>query len=100
MAHAEAMVGKVGPLGLLGIRLVPFIPFSLVCFACGVTRVPLRRYAWTMALGTAPLTLITVLLGSRLQTPSLEDPVIWGSLVGILALVALARPLGRHLMAS
>jgi uncharacterized membrane protein YdjX (TVP38/TMEM64 family) len=100
MAHAEAAVTKVGPLGLLGIRLVPLIPFSLVCFACGVTRVPLRRYAWTTALGTAPLTAITVLLGTRLQTPSLEDPVIWALLAGILMLVAIARPVGRRLTAS
>jgi uncharacterized membrane protein YdjX (TVP38/TMEM64 family) len=99
MARAEAAVTRVGPLGLLGIRLVPFIPFSLVSFACGVTRVPLGRYAWTTALGTAPLTAFTVLLGTRLQTPSLEDPVIWAVLAGMLLLVAVARPVGRRLMA-
>ena len=99
MSRAEAFVGRVGGLGLLGIRLVPLFPFSIVCFACGVTRVPFGRYLWTTAVGTAPLTALTVLLGARLQEPDLGDPVLWAVVVAMLAIVALVRPVSRRLRA-
>ena len=97
IARAEGFVGRVGGLGLLDVRLVPLFPFSIVCFACGVTRVPFRRYLWTTALGTAPLTALTVLLGARLQEPDLGDPVLWAVVAGMLAIVALVRPVSRRL---
>jgi len=100
IARAEGLVERAGPLVLLGIRLIPLLPFSLVCFACGVTRVPLGRYAWTMTLGTAPLTALTVLLGVRLQEPSLDDPVLWLVVAGMLAIVAIIHPVSRRLRAD
>jgi uncharacterized membrane protein YdjX (TVP38/TMEM64 family) len=62
-----------------------------------VTGVPHRRYLWTTVLGTAPLTALTVLLGARLQTPDLSDPVLWAAIAGLVALVLSARPLGRRI---
>jgi uncharacterized membrane protein YdjX (TVP38/TMEM64 family) len=96
LARAEALVARRGPRTLLALRLIPLMPFVLVCFACGLTRVPLGRYTWTTAVGTIPLTALTVLLGSRLQTPSADDPVLWIVFVGLLALLA-SVPLARRL---
>ena len=100
LTEVERLTERAGPLVLLGVRLIPLIPFSLVCIACGLTRVPLGRYTWTMTLGTAPLTALTVLLGVRLQEPSLTDPVLWLALGGMLAIVAVIGPVSRRLRAQ
>jgi uncharacterized membrane protein YdjX (TVP38/TMEM64 family) len=82
---------------LLLSRLVPLIPYNVVSFAAGATGAPVLRFTWTTALGIAPITALTALLGERLQTPSLEDPLMWLVLAGVLALLALIRPFTRHL---
>lgn len=92
----ERFVARGGAKGLLIARLIPFVPFNLVCFASGATRVPLGRYTWTTLVGMTPLTALTVLLGSRLQEPSLTDPVLWVTVAVLLATIALAGPVGRR----
>jgi len=95
----EAFVGRGGARGLLIARLIPFVPFNLVCFASGATRVPPGRYAWTTLVGMTPLTALTVLLGARLQEPSLSDPLLWGTVAVLLAAVAISGPIGRRALA-
>ena len=97
MEAADRLVARGGWGMLLVARLVPLIPYNVVSFAAGATRVPLLRFTWTTAAGIAPLTALTALLGERLQSPSLEDPWMWLVLAGVLGLLALARPFGRHL---
>lgn len=98
--RAEALAARGGVTGLLAVRLIPLIPFNLICFACGATRVPPGRYLWTTALGTAPLTALTVLLGARLQEPSLDDPLLWGVAVGLVAIVLAGRRLAARQRSS
>ena len=97
MEAADRLVARGGATILVVTRLVPLVPYNLVSFAAGATRVPLRRFTWTTAVGITPLTALTALLGERLQSPRLDDPVLWLVLAGVLGLVALARPLGRRL---
>ena len=85
---------------LLAGRLIPIVPYNLVSYAAGATRVPLGRFTWTTAVGVAPLTALTALLGQRLQEPRFDDPVLWAVLGGVILLLALARPLSRRLRAS
>ena len=94
---AGRLVERGGWKMLLLSRLVPLIPYNVVSFAAGATRVPVLRFTWTTAVGIAPITALTALLGERLQTPSLEDPLLWLVLAGVLGLVALVRPFTRHL---
>ena len=94
MRRADALIDRGGWQILLLGRLIPIVPYNLISFAAGATRVPLWRFTWTTALGVVPLTALTALLGSRLQSPRLDDPVLWGVLVGVLLLVALAHPVG------
>jgi uncharacterized membrane protein YdjX (TVP38/TMEM64 family) len=97
MERTDSLIERGGwPMLLFG-RLIPIVPYNLVSFAAGSTRVPLWRFTWTTALGVTPLTGLTALLGERLQTPRLDDPVLWAVLAGVLVLVALARPVGRHM---
>ena len=97
MDAADRVVARGGWGILLVARLVPLMPYNVVSFAAGATRVPIVRFTWTTAVGIAPLTALTALLGARLQSPSLEDPWIWLVLAGVLAMMALVRPFGRHL---
>jgi uncharacterized membrane protein YdjX (TVP38/TMEM64 family) len=97
MAAAERLVARGGwPILLVG-RLFPLLPYNVVSFAAGATRVPVLRFTWTTAVGIAPLTALTALLGERLQAPSLQDPWLWLVLAGVLAMLAVARPFGRYL---
>jgi uncharacterized membrane protein YdjX (TVP38/TMEM64 family) len=62
---------------LIGARLIPIVPFSLMGYVCGAARVPLVRFMWTTAIGYAPITAYFTYLGSRLQSFSAEDPIVW-----------------------
>jgi uncharacterized membrane protein YdjX (TVP38/TMEM64 family) len=99
MARADAAIERGGWRILLFARLIPIVPYNLVSFAAGATKVPLRRFTWTTAVGVAPLTALTALLGQRLQSPRFEDPVLWVIVVGVVALLALAHPLSKRMRA-
>jgi uncharacterized membrane protein YdjX (TVP38/TMEM64 family) len=100
MEATDKLIARGGWPILLAGRLIPVVPYNLVSYAAGATRVPLGRFTWTTAVGVAPLTALTALLGQRLQEPRFDDPVLWLILLGVLVLLALARPLGRRLRAS
>ena len=100
MAGADRLIDRGGWPILLAGRLIPIVPYNVVSYAAGATRVPLGRFTWTTAVGVMPLTALTALLGQRLQDPRFDDPILWGVLLGVVALLALARPVGRRLRAS
>ena len=100
MAAADRLIDRGGWPILLAGRLIPVVPYNVVSYAAGATRVPIRRFTWTTAVGVMPLTALTALLGQRLQEPRFDDPVLWAVLGGVILLLALARPLSRRLRAS
>ncbi|MDQ8043704.1 MAG: VTT domain-containing protein [Solirubrobacteraceae bacterium] len=85
--EAERFVDSGGTTALLAARLIPVVPFSFASFAAGLALVPVRRFAWTTAVGFFPLTATTVLIGSRLRSPNYADPLLWGPIVAALAIV-------------
>jgi uncharacterized membrane protein YdjX (TVP38/TMEM64 family) len=97
LQRTEEIVGGASPGVLLTLRFIPIVPFTLLCFACGVARVPIRRFAWTTLVGIIPITTLSAVLGARLQEPSLTDPVLLGALLGFAALSLLVHPLRRRL---
>lgn len=78
---------------LLSSRLIPIVPFALIGYAAGATHIPLWRFSWTTVVGYLPLTIAVVYLGSRAQTLSLGNPLVW---IAVAALVALL--VGEHLL--
>jgi uncharacterized membrane protein YdjX (TVP38/TMEM64 family) len=78
---------------LLGGRLVPIVPFALIGYAAGAAHTSLWRFSWTTLLGYLPLTIAVVYLGSRAQTLSISNPLVWIA-VGVL----LALLVGAHLV--
>lgn len=86
--RAWAWVADGGPVLLLAARLVPVVPFSLTGYVAGAAHLPRFRFGWTTVVGYAPLTMVFVYLGTRLETLHLDDPRLW------LALAPLAAALG------
>ena len=81
---------------LLSGRLVPIVPFALLGYAAGATHVNLWRFSWTTVIGYLPLTTAVAFLGSRAQTLSVTDPLVWIAVAGLIGLVIVERFLGRR----
>lgn len=79
-----------GHLYLLSVRLIPVFPFFLINFLSGLTRIPLRTFAWTTALGILPGSFIYTFAGNQLGTvASVKDLVSPRILVAFLLLALL-----------
>jgi uncharacterized membrane protein YdjX (TVP38/TMEM64 family) len=63
----DQAVGERGGLVVLLTRLSPAFPFSLLNYALGLTKVPLKTYVLVSWLGMIPGTLLYVYLGSIAQ---------------------------------
>jgi uncharacterized membrane protein YdjX (TVP38/TMEM64 family) len=87
----ERMVEAGGATLLLGMRLIPVIPFSFFSIAAGAARADLLTFLWTTAVGYLPLTAVFVYLGSRLETLSPTDPILWIGAAVLVALLALTH---------
>jgi uncharacterized membrane protein YdjX (TVP38/TMEM64 family) len=94
-ARLERLIERGGAPVLIGVRLIPIVPFSLMGYVCGATRVPLVRFTWTTAIGYAPITAYFTYVGSRLESFSAEDPILWiggGALILAIAGVRFLLP--------
>jgi uncharacterized membrane protein YdjX (TVP38/TMEM64 family) len=97
--RVEALIHRGGVLVLLAIRLIPIMPFSLMGYVCGAARIPLWRFTWTTAVGYAPITAYFTYVGSRLESFSAEDPILWiggGALLLALVGIRYLMPDRRH----
>jgi len=84
----EARIERGGWTLMISLRLIPILPFSIVSYAAGAARVPIWRFVWTTAVGYLPITAISVYFGTQLEGLSLTDPIVLGSAVALLALLA------------
>ena len=92
----ERMIERGGIALLLALRLIPIVPFSLVCYAAGAARVPLRRFLWTTLVGYLPVTALAVYFGTRLEGLKLTDPLVFGSAAALLLLVLVGNWIVRR----
>jgi uncharacterized membrane protein YdjX (TVP38/TMEM64 family) len=95
--RAERAVARGGWPLLMAARLVPIVPFSLVGYVAGATRISVWTFAWTTVVGFIPLSVVVTLLGSRLHSLSIDDPVLWLALIPAALLLLAGRPLVRGL---
>jgi uncharacterized membrane protein YdjX (TVP38/TMEM64 family) len=94
--RVERAIERGGPTLLLAMRLIPILPFSVVSYAAGAARVSAWRFVWTTALGYLPITAIAVYFGTRLEGLSLTDPLVLGSILALLALLAIGHWAARR----
>jgi uncharacterized membrane protein YdjX (TVP38/TMEM64 family)/Fe-S oxidoreductase len=59
-------IADEGPFYLFSMRLIPIIPFFVVNLVMGLTRIPLRTFAWVSQLGMLPGTFVYVNAGSQI----------------------------------
>ena len=94
--RAERAIERGGPTLLLAMRLIPILPFSIVSYAAGAAHVSAWRFIWTTAVGYLPITAIAVYFGTRLEGLSLTDPLVFGSALALLALLAIGHWVARR----
>jgi uncharacterized membrane protein YdjX (TVP38/TMEM64 family) len=87
----ERAVARGGVTLLIALRLIPIVPFSLLSYVLGSVGIPLWTFLWTSILGYLPITVVFVLLGSRLEEISPTDPVIWIGAAVVIGLLLLSR---------
>jgi uncharacterized membrane protein YdjX (TVP38/TMEM64 family) len=91
----EGAIERGGIALLIGYRLLPVVPFSFMGYAAGAVGVKLRTFAWTTVVGFLPLTIAVTYLGSRAQSLSLSDPLVWAAVALLLGLIVAAHRLQR-----
>jgi uncharacterized membrane protein YdjX (TVP38/TMEM64 family) len=72
---------------LISGRLIPIVPFALLGYAAGAAHISLWRFAWTSVVGYLPLTAAVAYLGSRAQTLSTSNPILWIAVGTLLSLL-------------
>ncbi len=87
----EATIERGGPTLLLALRLIPIVPFSFASYAAGAARVPLWRFVWTTLVGYLPVTALAVYFGTRLEGISITDPLVLGSAIALIGLLAVGH---------
>lgn len=97
LEKAEQLMDRGGAATLLSLRLIPLIPYNAICYAAGITRVPLVRYSWTTVVGITPLTVLVAYLGSRLKSPNFGDWRVWVLIVAFIAIVVAGQVVERRL---
>ena len=95
--RAEKLMDRGGAATLLSLRLIPLIPYNAICYAAGITRVPLVRYSWTTVVGIIPLTVLVAYLGSRLKSPDFGDWRVWALIAAFIAIVVAGQVIERRL---
>lgn len=74
---------------LLAVRLIPVLPFFLVNFLCGLTRLPLRTFTWTTAVGMLPAALVYTFAGSQARAISSLNDLVSPRLLLALSCISL-----------
>ncbi len=80
---------KNGHMYLLSVRLIPVFPFFLINLLSGLTRVPLKTFAWTTSAGIFPASLIYTFSGSRIGDVTSPEDIISRPMLSALVLLSL-----------
>ena len=84
---------------MLTLRFIPLFPFWMINIFAGLTKIPLRTYAWTTAVGILPGSIVYTFMGNQLETiNSPKDIISWNIILAfvILGLFALIPTVISH----
>lgn len=87
---------------LLTLRLIPLFPFFLINIFAGMTRIPLRTFFWTTAVGIIPGSIVYTFAGSQLRYIQSEKDIFSTKILMallLLALFALSPAIINHIRA-
>ncbi len=88
LSSFNAEMKKNGPRYLLTLRLIPVFPFFLINFLSGLTKVTMRTFIWTTALGILPATIIFAYAGQQLGTINAISEILSARVITALAALA------------
>jgi uncharacterized membrane protein YdjX (TVP38/TMEM64 family) len=92
----ERAIQRGGTGLLLGYRLLPVVPFSFMGYAAGAVGTDVWTFSWTSVVGFVPLTVAVTYLGSRAESLSLGDPLVWAAVAVLLGLLVAAHRVQRR----
>ena len=83
-------ISSHGPNYLLTLRFIPILPFFLINLCAGLTRIPIKSFIWTTAVGILPGDIVYSFAGSQLGSiNSTKDIFSKNILIAFLLLAAL-----------
>lgn len=74
---------------MLVLRLIPIFPFFLINVCAGLTKISLRTYIWTTAIGIIPGTFLYTLAGQQLDYATRPSDGMSSKVLAVLLLLAL-----------
>lgn len=91
LSIVDGFLAEYGRLAVFLVFLLPGLPDDALCFACGLTPVPLRDLIVLSALGRIPGYALLALAGGRLATHRPLEAALILVLIGLLAAAAYTR---------
>jgi len=80
---------KNGSHYLFSIRLIPVFPFFLINFLSGLTKIPIKTFIWTTALGIIPGTMIFAFAGRQIGTINSVSEILSMKVLAAFVILAL-----------
>jgi uncharacterized membrane protein YdjX (TVP38/TMEM64 family) len=77
LAEFQRIVDTYGPEAIFLCRFIPVVSFNLLNYVAGLTRMSWWTFTWTTGLGILPITVLVVVMGSRIHQLPLWT---WGAL--------------------
>jgi uncharacterized membrane protein YdjX (TVP38/TMEM64 family) len=74
---------------LLTLRLIPIFPFFLINFLAGLTKVPLKTFFWTTAVGIIPGTAVFAFAGQQLGSINSPADILSKKIIAAFAALGL-----------
>jgi uncharacterized membrane protein YdjX (TVP38/TMEM64 family) len=80
-------MSRHGPNYMLTLRIIPVAPFFVINYCAGLTKIPIRTFAWTTSLGMLPGSFAYAYVGHQLRhVNALADLLSWKIVVALLLL--------------
>jgi uncharacterized membrane protein YdjX (TVP38/TMEM64 family)/Fe-S oxidoreductase len=91
-------IAREGHFYLFSMRLIPVIPFFVINLVMGLTRIPLRTFAWVSQLGMLPGTFVYVNAGSQIAALDSISGIFSAKLLFSFVLLGIFPLLTRKLL--
>lgn len=91
-------IAREGHFYLFSMRLIPVIPFFVINLVMGLTRIPLRTFAWVSQLGMLPGTFVYVNAGSQIAGLDSVTGIFSAKILLSFALLGIFPLLARKLL--
>lgn len=103
LAHFNRYLDRFGIFYFLAVRSIAVIPFFVINLLAGLTRVPLKTFVWTTAVGIIPITVALSFAGTEIAAVQTVRDVFSPHIVlalGALALLGLMSMVVQYMLSK